>query len=157
MKYANEEEITVIAASFENATISRGEWRHAEHLTVALYYLYKYDYETALTKMRGGIFNLLRAFKVDLTVEMPYHETLTVFWMRAISNFINTKNACSLVETCNELIEKFDKHYPLKFYSRERLFSDEARARFIGEDVKKLNKENLTYCDDAEKSLEALP
>lgn len=135
MKYKNEDEILLIVKSFEDGTISRDDWRHAEHLIVALYYLSHHDFETALAKMRDGILNLLRTFKVDLTKEMPYHETLTVFWMRTVSDFKNSKNGSSFVEICNDLVTKFDKNYPLKFYSREFLFSDEARARFVEGDL----------------------
>jgi hypothetical protein len=135
MKYADENEILSVVESFERGTISRSDWGHAEHLTVALYYLSKHDYETALAKMRGGIFNLLKSFGVDLNVEMPYHETLTVFWMRTIDNFRKTKTCDSLVEVCNELAENFEKDYPLRFYSRERLFSDEARTSFVEFDL----------------------
>ena len=39
------------------------------------------------------------------------------------------------VEMCGEMEEKFDKEYQLKFYSRELLFSDEARAKFIADDL----------------------
>ncbi len=134
-KYSSENELLHIVKTFENGTISREKWRHAEHLTVALYYLSNDNYETALTKMRDGIFNLLRAFEIDLTKEMPYHETLTIFWMQAVDDFRKTKNGYSLVETCNELVETFDKDYPLKFYSRELLFSDEARTKFVKGDL----------------------
>lgn len=135
MKYKSESEILTLARAFENGTIPRGKWRHAEHLTVALYYVSHHDFETALTKMRGGIFNLLKAFEVDLAKEMPYHETLTVFWMRTIAAFARAKNGASIAEICNELIENFDKDYPLRFYSRERLFSDEARRNFAEGDL----------------------
>lgn len=135
MRYKTENEIARVVKSFETGTISRDAWKHAEHLTVALYYLSNHDFETSLVKMRDGIFNLLKAFEVDLTKEMPYHETMTVFWMRTTFDFKNSKNGASTVEICNELIEKFDKDYPLRFYSRERLFSDEARARFVEADI----------------------
>ena len=135
MKYENEREILEVVHSFENSTISRDDWRHAEHLTVALYYLLHHDYETALTKMREGIFNLLKSFGVDLLKEMPYHETLTVFWTRTIFDFYKSKIDCPVVEMCNELVGKFDKDYPLRFYSRELLFSDEARKVFIDGDL----------------------
>ncbi|HEX8638211.1 MAG TPA: hypothetical protein VF692_09125 [Pyrinomonadaceae bacterium] len=135
MKYESENEIAAVVESFESATISRDDWRHAEHLTVALYYVTEHDYEKALTKMRDGIFNLLGAFEVDLTAEMPYHETLTIFWLVTISDFAGSKSDCSLIEICNELIEKFDKNYPLRFYSSERLFSDEARSKFVEADI----------------------
>lgn len=138
MKYKSESEISSLVESFENGTISRDDWRHAEHLTVALFYLSNYDFETAVHKMRDGIFNLLRAFKVDLTKEMPYHETLTIFWMRTVEEFKNSKNGCSSLDLHNELVEKFDKDYPLKFYSREFLFSEKARAEFVEGDINKI-------------------
>jgi hypothetical protein len=135
LNYKNENEILTVVRGFENGTISRADWRHAEHLTVALYYVFHHDYETALVKMRGGIFNLLKAFAVDLTKEMPYHETLTVFWLRTVEDFAKSRSGESLVNVRNEIIEKFDKDYPMKFYSREFLFSDEARAEFVQGDL----------------------
>ncbi len=138
MRFKNEEEITEVVRSFEDATISRDDWKHAEHLTVALHYLIDNDVETATAKMRTGIFKLLRAFGVDLTKEMPYHETLTVFWMRTVSEFNKSTNVASLLEKANDLVERFDKDHPLKFYSREYLFSDKARAKFVEPDLQKL-------------------
>ena len=135
MRFKSEEEIIEVVRTFEDATISRDAWKHAEHLTVALHYLILHDLETATAKMRAGIFKLLRAFEVDMTKEMPYHETLTVFWMMTIAEFNASKNGTSLLEKANELVEKYDKDYPLKFYSREFLFSDEARANFVRGDL----------------------
>lgn len=134
-KFKSEDEIIGLVREFEEATISREAWRHAEHLTVALYYCSTSGLETATQRMRSGIFRLLEAFGVDLTREMPYHETLTIFWMRTVNDFDKAKNGESLMEKVNELVELFDKDYPLRFYSRERLFSDEARARFIEADL----------------------
>lgn len=134
-KYKDESEILKVVRTFEDGTISRGAWRHAEHLTVAMHYLMHHDLETATDKMRKGIFNLLKAFEVDLTKEMPYHETLTVFWMRTVSDFLGSKNGASVLDKANEMVEKFDKDYPLKFYTREFLFSDEARAAFVEGDM----------------------
>jgi hypothetical protein len=116
-KYDSEKEILEVVRGFETGTISREDWRHAEHLTVALYYLSHHDFETASVKMREGIFNLLKSFGVDLSKEMPYHETLTI------------------IEIRNELTERFDKDYPLRFYSRELLFSEKARAAFVEADL----------------------
>ncbi len=133
--YKNENEIRSLVESFENGTISEADWRHAEHLVVALFYLSNHDFEAALTKMCGGIFNLLKSFGVDLSKEMPYHETLTVFWMRTVEDFKKSKNGASMPEICNELTGKFDKDYPLKFYSRELLFSEKARSEFVEADL----------------------
>lgn len=135
-KYENESEIDALVRSFENATVARDDWKHAEHLVMALYYLTRHDIEEATAKMRDGIFKLLReAFAVDLTKEMPYHETLTVFWMGTVADFNASKIGASLLDKANEVVAKFDKDYPLKFYSREFLFSDEARAGFVEGDL----------------------
>lgn len=136
-KYKNEEEILDLVRSFEDATIQHDDWKHAEHLVVALYYLSHHELETAYEKMRGGILNLLEhGFKVDLKKEMPYHETITLFWMRTVAEYNASKNGASLLEKANEVAYKWDKDYPMKFYSREILFSDEARARFVPADLK---------------------
>ena len=138
MRFKTENEIAEVVRTFEDATVSRDKWKHAEHLTVALHYLCLHDIDTATEKMRIGIFKLLGAFKVDLTKEMPYHETLTVFWMKTVADFNASKNGASLLDKANELVAEYDKDYPLKFYSRDFLFSDEARRKFVGGDLEPL-------------------
>ncbi len=136
MSYKTEDEILDIVRTFENGTILRADWRHAEHLTVACYYAFHHDYECALNRMREGIFNLLNAFGVDLSKEMPYHETLTVFWMRTVFDVIKNRRPDSFLETTNRVLENGgDKDLPYRFYSRELLFSDEARKNFVESDL----------------------
>jgi hypothetical protein len=135
-KYTDESEVLELVRSFEDATVSHDDWKHAEHLVVALYYSTRHDLDTAYSKMRSGILNLLEhGFKVDLTKEMPYHETITLFWMRTVEAYNASKNGASLLEKANEVAYKWDKNYPLKFYSRELLFSEEARANFVVPDL----------------------
>lgn len=131
MKYKTENEILEVVEKFENGTISRDDWGHPEHLIVAFHYASNNEFDSALNKMRDGIFNLLNAFEVDLNKEMPYHETMTVFWMRTVYDFAISKIGSSVIESVDEMITKFDKDYPLRFYSQEVLFSDEARKTFI--------------------------
>ncbi len=143
MRYKKEHEIAEVVRTFEDAMISRDAWKHAEHLTVALHYLCNHDIDTATEKMRNGLFKLLGSFGVDLTKEMPYHKTLTIFWMRAVSDFNASKSGDSPLEKTNELIATYDKDYPLRFYSREFLFSDEARIRFVEGDISRHFSEKL--------------
>lgn len=131
-RYRNEAEIAELVRSFEDASVARGVWKHAEHLIVALYYLENDELEAATEKMRAGLFVLLTdGFEVDFTKEMPYHETLTVFWMRTVEEFRKANSGMPLAAKAKVLVEVYDKDYPLKFYSRERLFSDAARSEFI--------------------------
>jgi hypothetical protein len=55
--------------------------------------------------------------------------------MRAIADFNASKNGTSLLDKANEVVEKFDKDYPMRFYSREYLFSDEARRGYLEPDL----------------------
>lgn len=135
IEYKTHADIEALVEAFETGTVSRDAWKHAEHLIVALYYVERHDLETATAKMRDGIFNLLKAFEVDLTKEMPYHETMTVFWMRTVADFNASKNGTSTVEKVREMVAVFDKEYPMRFYSRELLFSDEAKVRFVDGDL----------------------
>jgi hypothetical protein len=111
-------------------------------LIVAFYYINNSSSLIEATeKMRVGIFNLLKSFGVDLEKEMPYHETMTQFWMRIVFDFVENKNGYSVVETTNLILEKFDdKDFPLKFYSRELLFSDAARSKFVEPDIKEFTR-----------------
>ncbi|MGI8788528.1 MAG: hypothetical protein ACR2HG_12290 [Pyrinomonadaceae bacterium] len=135
-RYNSDEEIFAVVRGFEYGAIAREDWHHAEHLTVACYYAFHHSFEEAAGKMRDGIFNLLKSFEIDLSKEMPYHETLTIFWMKIIFGVVQNKNGASFLETVNRVLEiGDDKDLPLKFYSRERLFSDEARRNFIESDL----------------------
>ncbi|MBK7704875.1 MAG: hypothetical protein IPJ30_03650 [Acidobacteria bacterium] len=140
MKYRDEEEILLMIAKFESGTIPRSDWRHAEHLIVACRYLFEHDFEEAAFRMRSGILSLLTAFGVDQTAESPYHETLTVFWMRAVDAFRLEHPELWFFELCERITSEFDKDFPLRFYSRERLFSADAKRTFLEPDLVALNK-----------------
>ena len=136
-KYKSESEVIDLVRSFEDASIPHDDWKHAAHLVVALYYLSHHDLDAACDKMRSGILNLLEhGFKVDLKKEMPYHETITVFWMRTVAAYNTSVNGASLLEKANEVAYRWDKDYPLNFYTRELLFSDEARTRLVEPDIR---------------------
>lgn len=55
--------------------------------------------------------------------------------MQTINIFARSTGNTSIVEVCNNLVERFDKDLPLKFYSRELLFSEKARAEFVEPDL----------------------
>jgi len=134
-KYDSEEKILELVSSFETATISREAWGHPEHLVVALHYTVSFNPEEAYARMRSGIFNLLEnGFKVDLRLEMPYHETLTRFWMEAIRAFCETCGEDSVPGTAERVVNELGKNYPNLFYDRERLFSEKARSEYIAPD-----------------------
>ena len=137
MKFNNENEIIEIIDSFETAVLPSINWKHREHLLLAAYFTASHDYETALEKMRSGILKLNDFHGVVTTPERGYHETLTCFWVKVISEYVKQNKNRSFFELVNEMIDLFDKDYPLKFYSREVLFSVEARFGFVEADLVK--------------------
>lgn len=140
MIYKTDGEIKLLIERFEDCAVTEKEWTHAAHLTAALWYcLNEPDLESATAKMRDGIFKLNAAQGVPNTPERGYHETLTVFWMRTVSDFlVNIKDKGSLAALANAVIETCgDSKLPLKAYSRETLFSPAARAKYVEPDLAK--------------------
>jgi hypothetical protein len=138
MVYQSEEEIVELVKAFESAVLPKTEWTHAAHLSVALWYCRHNGFYKALEKMRLGIQLLNSAHGVPTTPTGGYHETLTIFWMQLVWNFLqeNSGNDYSLLILTNKLVTTFcESELPLKFYSRERLFSVGARTNFIEPDL----------------------
>lgn len=139
--YRSPDEIERLVAGFEDCTLSRASWTHQAHLTVALWYLAGYSGEEATAQIRNGIKRLNAANGVQTTRTGGYHETITLFWIWAVSRYLLLTDArSSIVELANGLIEFYaDKNYPLRYYSRERLMSWEARTGWIEPDLKLLD------------------
>ncbi|MDQ3917301.1 MAG: hypothetical protein M3348_02395 [Acidobacteriota bacterium] len=134
-------EILALVRGFEDCTLARERWTHAAHLTVALWNLLQYDWPEAVARVRLGINRYNAAHGIAATPTGGYHETLTLFWLRRVRAFLEggRNEARSLVSLANELIAAFDKSLPLAYYTRERLFSPEARAGWVEPDLKPLD------------------
>jgi hypothetical protein len=134
------EEILSLVRRFEDCTLPREEWTHAAHLTVALWHLLQYDWPEAVARVRLSIQRYNAAHGIRATPTGGYHETLTLFWMRHVRSFLEAgrNEARSLVALANDLAGSADKGLPLAHYTRERLFSAEARASWVEPDLKPL-------------------
>ena len=138
------EEILALVRRFEDCTLPREGWTHAAHLTVALWHLLQFDWPEASARVRAGIKRYNAAHGIRATPTGGYHETLTLFWLRAVRAFLEAERneARALVHLANELAATYDKSLPLSYYTRERLFSPEARARWVEPDLKPLGEDN---------------
>lgn len=134
-------EILSLVRGFEDCTLPRERWTHAAHLTVALWHLLQYDWPEAVARVREAIKRYNAAHGVRQTPTGGYHETLTVFWMRRVRAFLEEgrNEARSLVALANDLAASADSRLPLEYYTRERLFSAEARAAWAEPDLKPLD------------------
>jgi hypothetical protein len=134
-------EILALVRRFDDCTLPREEWTHASHLTVALWHLLEYDWAEAVARVRVGIQRYNAAHGIRTTPTGGYHETLTLFWLRHVRAFLEEgrNEARSLVSLANDLADSADRSLPLKYYTRERLFSTEARASWVEPDLKRLD------------------
>src|SRR3954469_1872845 len=134
-------EILALVRRFDDCTLPREEWTHAAHLTVALWHLLEYDWAEAVVRVRAGIRRYNAAHDIRTTPTGGYHETLTLFWLRRVRAFLEDgrNEARSLVALANDLSASLDSRLPLEYYTRERLFSTEARVSWVEPDLKSLN------------------
>jgi hypothetical protein len=135
------EEILALVRRFEDCTLPREEWTHAAHLTVALWHLLQFDWPEASARVRRGIKRYNAAHGILTTPTGGYHETLTLFWLRVVRAFLEAERneARALVRLANELTASADKSLPLAHYTRELLFSPEARATWVEPDLRPLD------------------
>jgi hypothetical protein len=144
------EDIYTLVKAFENRTITKSEWTHSAHLAVGLYYCRTLPFAVAKNVMRDGIHWLNDRHGTPNTDESGYHETLTVFWLKRIWNFLDERaDVRNLATLANELIERFnDPDLPLKYYTRELLFSASARREYVTPDRRIINpvRLSITFC-----------
>ena len=140
-KFRSTEEVLALVGRFEDRTLPRDEWTHAAHLTVALWHLLQFDWPEAVARVRRGIKRYNAAHGILTTPTGGYHETLTLFWLRAVRTFLEAERneARALIHLANDLAATHDRGLPFTFYTRARLFSPEARANWVEPDLKSLD------------------
>jgi hypothetical protein len=140
MFYRSDDEICKVIKGFEERTLSKSEWTHAAHLTVALFYCIVHPFGVAKNLMSDGICWLNDKHGTPNTDTSGYHETLTVFWLRTVANFVaENRRENTFFVLANKLLSEYsDSKLPLKYYSRELLFSKKARREMVEPDFGKL-------------------
>jgi hypothetical protein len=131
-------EIERIGEGLLARTLPRADWTHEAHLAATTYLLTRrpdIDLDVALP-------GIIRAFNesvggVNSDTE-GYHETITRVFLRAVRLFLaEADRGEPLHELVNELLlsPMGRRDWPLRFYSPARLFSVEARKRFVPPDL----------------------
>ena len=78
----------------------------------------------------------IRRFAAAAGASTKYHETITVLWMRLLAGVKARGASGELAEVLLAHPALADKDLPLQYYSRDRLFGDEARAAWVEPDRK---------------------
>jgi hypothetical protein len=130
-------EIAWLVNEFEACTLARERWTHEAHLTVGLWYLMRHEEREATRLIRAGIKRYNQACGIAETPTSGYHETITLFYVRVIRRYLaRAPKEAGVDELVRGLLATCgDRQLPLKYYSRERLFSWTARTSWVEPDL----------------------
>ena len=103
---------TAFIRAFESGQVAAHDFHHADHLRLALAYLA--DSPTAAVAA-DRMASALQKFARGAGHAEKYHHTLTLVWVHLVARLL-------------------DQQLPLAYYSRERLFSAEARQGWVEPD-----------------------
>jgi hypothetical protein len=135
-----DDELAAIAHSVMDLTLPKPCWTHRAHFAAALWLL-AHRPDINLPRVMPG---LIRAYNeatgVANTDTGGYHETITLASLRAAESFLAERREEPLFAVCNALMESaYGKpDWPLAYWTKERLFSVEARRIWVEPDIRSL-------------------
>jgi hypothetical protein len=131
-RFKDDAEVEALLRAFESCELNPEEFKHYQHLAVALCYVVDLPFDEASARMCAGIKKLAAAYG-----KSGYHETITRFWLAVVRDFcLNAGPEDSLSSLANRLAETYDKDAIYEFYSRELIGSVEAKNAWVAPDIK---------------------
>jgi hypothetical protein len=132
--FTSDAEIADLVRLFESCKLPGERWTHRAHLAVAATYLRRYPLSEATDQARTHI----QRYNASRGNHTGYHETITILFMRLVCHELRS-NPPDLAAFVNELAGRYPMSRLLDYYSADRLWSAEARAGFVGPDVRPLD------------------
>ena len=131
MHFKDDAEVNELVRAFETCEIHPAEFKHYQHLAVALWYVRNFPYQEASEMMRQGIQRLAAAYG-----KTGYHETITLFWLRVVHDFYAADHIDQpLFEIANKLASQYgNKNLIADYYSEERIAS--GKSEWVEPDLK---------------------
>ena len=130
-------ELEDLVRRFGDCTLSKPEWTHAAHLAVGLWHVSRYGRADALPRLRAGISRLNESHGTANTATGGYHETVTRAYVELLAAFAarhaDEPVAARVVALLADPLS--DRKALLRFYSRGRLDSVEARLGWAEPDL----------------------
>ena len=125
---------------FERCTLPLSEWNHAAHLAVACHYLGTMSFDDAVARVRTNIPRYNASQGIEQTLDGGYHDTLTIFYMHAIAAVLREDGVPDDFSSRVAMVQaRFaDEQMILRWYSRERIMSWEARTGWLPPDLRPL-------------------
>ena len=136
--FSSDADIEHVGERFLTRTLAKEEWTHEAHLATTLWLLLRrpdIDVDKQLPDLIRGYNESVGGVNDDT---QGYHETITRVFLDGVRLFLSeAKREEPLHELVNELLlsPMGRRDWPLRFYSRNRLLSAEARRNFIAPDI----------------------
>jgi hypothetical protein len=129
-----------LVARFRARTLPHVEWTHQAHLCVAAWHVDRLGAAQALVWLREGIRRLNDAHGTPNSPTRGYHETVTVAYVQLIAAFLAARPPEPFATRAAALLASplAHKEVLLGYYTRERLFSPDARAAWLPPDLQPL-------------------
>jgi hypothetical protein len=134
--FADDAAIRSVGERMLARTLPKAEWTHEAHLATCAWLILERPDILPERDLPG----LIRRYNesvggVNSDTE-GYHETITQLYIRGVRAALARTEGASLVERVNAVLraEEGRRDWPLLFYSRERLFSVEARRAWVAPD-----------------------
>jgi hypothetical protein len=130
-------ELEDLVRRFSERTLPKPEWTHAAHLAVGLWHVCRYGRDAALSRLRVGITRLNESHGTVNSATGGYHETVTRAYVYLLDAFAARNPDKTPAERVTKLLNGplADKKALLRFYSRERLESVQARLGWAEPDL----------------------
>jgi hypothetical protein len=137
--YESDKQINETVKGLESRTTDKTQFKHKQHLAVAVAYLQTMGMDEAIAQMRTTLLAFLDHHGVSVE---KYNQTVTQFWFEQVAlRLAETTPDASLVDKCNYVIESLQNASLIEeFYSRELLFSARAREEFVSPDLRQWSK-----------------
>lgn len=137
--FADEEAVAHLGEGFLARTLPKAEWTHEAHLATTIYLILRHpeiDLDTALPGLIRGYNASVGGVNDDT---QGYHDTITFAYLHGVRLFLaKADRDARLHELTNALLHSPTgaRNWPLRFWSKERLMSVEARRQFVEPDLK---------------------
>jgi len=119
-------------------TLPEKEWTHGAHLTAAVMLLDDVGLDEALATMPDMIRRYNESQGGKNTDTEGYHHTITVFYLYVIDDYCAGLRNLAPYDRATSLLRSphAERDYALTFYTKELLFSVDARREFLAPDIK---------------------
>ena len=139
-RFTSDEEVRALGEGLIARSVPKAQWTHAAHWATTLWMLTEKPEILPERDLPG----LIRAYNESIgganTDASGYHETITQASIRAARVFLMEAPAGPLYETCNALLRSRlgEPDWLMEYWTRERLFSVEARRAWVEPDIRGL-------------------